>query len=156
LYLLLSGPDDISSNQLADGATMEWYQPVHEPFQLLSYPWDITQLKARYPGLDMQGQSNIFPTNEAATFSFDWMATTEPSVTDGSTQTNSYDYQNTVTGTVGEVTVLNQGVQHSIAYDYGNSVSASTVNTNTIALSASQGITASLPGSYKPPALYQY
>lgn len=50
LTLVLSGPDQIEQ-EAAEGGTLEWFQPVWEPGNIFSYPWDLTQLQAQYPKL---------------------------------------------------------------------------------------------------------
>jgi len=41
-----SGPDNVNYIQAAEGRNLEWYQPVQEPGNLLSYPANEQQLMA--------------------------------------------------------------------------------------------------------------
>src|SRR5262249_34925806 len=49
LYVEFSGPDRVIEQRI-DGNLLEWYQPVHEPGNVFSYPWSTAQLKSLYPG----------------------------------------------------------------------------------------------------------
>jgi hypothetical protein len=46
-YVEFSVPDNITYNN-QDGIGFDWYQPVHELGNLLSYPWNLDQLESRF------------------------------------------------------------------------------------------------------------
>ena len=53
LYVTFSGPSS-SGTGPGPGHTLEWYQPVHEPGNIFSYPWNETMLRQRFSsGLDL-------------------------------------------------------------------------------------------------------
>ena len=56
---------------------MEWYQPVHDPYNLFSFPWQADQLKAEAPNLEFMTDTNIpgFATDSTpGTYEVQWKA----------------------------------------------------------------------------------
>ena len=49
LYVQFSGPDMVTQGRI-DGNQLEWYQPVQEPGNVLSYPWSAGLLQDLYGG----------------------------------------------------------------------------------------------------------
>lgn len=58
MHVQFSGPDDVKTSissaasdvMVMSGHNMEWYQPVHEPGNLLTYPWNKALLMERLTG----------------------------------------------------------------------------------------------------------
>ena len=48
LYAAFSVPSHVQYSSV-DGATQDWYQPIQEPGNILSYPWSRTALANEYP-----------------------------------------------------------------------------------------------------------
>jgi hypothetical protein len=64
LYMLFSGPDEIS-RETVNGTTVEWYQPVHEPGEVFSYPWSLDQLEQRTGDLQLLTGVTSFYTDDS-------------------------------------------------------------------------------------------
>ncbi len=47
MYVQFSVPDQVRYSDV-DGLKQDWYQPVHEAGNILSYPWNFAQLQGRY------------------------------------------------------------------------------------------------------------
>jgi hypothetical protein len=47
MYVQFSVPDQVRYSDI-DGLKQDWYQPVHEAGNMLSYPWSLAQLQGRY------------------------------------------------------------------------------------------------------------
>ena len=62
LHVQFSGPDNVSYLDLVEGRALEWYQPVHEPGQLFSYPGSLAQLRANQPQVPtaMAGRGAVY------------------------------------------------------------------------------------------------
>jgi hypothetical protein len=51
LYVQFSGPDQVTQGRI-DGNLLEWYQPVQEPGNVFSYPWNAALLQDLYTGFN--------------------------------------------------------------------------------------------------------
>ena len=47
MYVQFSVPDQVRYSDI-DGLKQDWYQPVHEPGNVFSYPWSLAELQNRY------------------------------------------------------------------------------------------------------------
>ena len=47
MYVQFSAPDQVRYSDI-DGLKQDWYQPVHEPGNVFSYPWSLAELQNRY------------------------------------------------------------------------------------------------------------
>ena len=64
LHLQISGPDQVKNYDL-DGNVVEWYQPVWEPGNVLSYPWTEEQLLALLPRTYISNKSNVWAADSS-------------------------------------------------------------------------------------------
>ena len=65
LYVTFSGPASAGTGP-APGANTEWYQPVHEPGNIFSYPWNNSLLAAQYEqGIQLLSSPLSFYTDDS-------------------------------------------------------------------------------------------
>ena len=158
LYVSFSGPSDAVGIVPASGSTLEWYQPVHEPGQIFSYPWSTTQLQVRFSGLSLltSGTPEPFYTDDSATTeTLNWSQNSGTSQTTGSSHSHSFETDNSLTA--GSIPDGGQGVTVSGSLDYNNSTATSSLNSSTSNVGQSKGIDINkpkFPTAYA--SLYQY
>lgn len=154
LYVMFSGPNS-SGTGPASGATTEWYQPVHEPGNIFSYPWDQTQLQYQFDQVHLlSGPQHFFTDGSTQTQHLSWAQGQGSNVTAGSSNNHSYEkgYSLTAGKTIGKILDIN--IEGDI--DYNESTSLETLNQSTSSMGASQGIAISKPGDFLNYPLYQY
>ena len=142
VYIQFSGPDNVNYVQAAEGRNLEWYQPVHEPGNLLSYPANEQQLMADIGGgtafQPLTPTNNLWDSQTASAVVANWTAGSGNSVSSGSTSTHTFDASVSVSGSV---SFDGFGADASAGFDYNTSSSTSTLNQSTSTVSNSQGIT---------------
>ncbi len=146
LYVVYSAPAQFSHNDVP-GTHQEWYQPVHEPGNVFSYPGDLTQLQQEFPTnlvLLTQGSTTTWyqPSTSPITHKTTWTATTSEDVTSGSTNTETFSLSISVSGSAG---IKGFGADVSNTFDLNQSASVSTLNTSVQTLAASEGIQVNAP-----------
>jgi hypothetical protein len=141
LYVQFSGPDEISHNDI-DATTQEWYQPVWEPGNVFSYPWNLAQLQQMNPSLTplTTDPAPWRGTDSSETaYITTWTQDVGQSQSSGSVSTFSVDkhwsFSENVFGGTGE----------SVSFDLSQSTSISTLNTVEQTLSTSTGIQVNKP-----------
>ena len=150
-YVTFSAPDGIGDIKSIDGSTLEWYQPVHEPGNIFSYPWSYDQLAERYPGLIPLSRSIAFATGDSVqTTEVTWSTGTGNDQSTGSTNTQSHETSESVAGSV-------KGTGASAGVDYSSSTAYSTLYSDSSTLGASSGVEITKPDTFVEPASdYQY
>lgn len=165
LYVQYSGASSVTQTN-DSGINLEWYQPIHEPGQILSYPWDCNQLASRYgvnicnPSDDnytLLSETSAFSTSDSpATFSMNW------SIGSGQSRTavkgGQWSQSLSETASVGTSSLESEveGFKVSEKLTINASESYSTAKTNTTDLGASMGISILSPGSYLTPTKFAY
>jgi hypothetical protein len=155
LYVQFSGPDRIEHMEI-NGATLEWFQPVHEPGNVLSYPWDLAQLKLRNPRFSPYTSEN--PTGWATDSSFrvahaNWTEGHGSNVTAGQTSTHAFDASSSVSG---KANFEFGSASGRVTLSLHTSKSLSTLNSQTQKLGESSGVGVTKEAEFKTPDLYQY
>jgi len=151
LYVSYSGPD-LVYYLAGDASTLDWYQPVHEPGNLFSYPTNYDQLLHAFSTfglLPLTAQNpTLFGTGGAhTTLSTTWTNTGTTSSESNSTNSQSYSLSVSVSGSAG--TVVN-GVTVSNTFELNESTSVATHNAETQSVSDSTGVTVSKPDFAAP------
>jgi hypothetical protein len=151
LHVQFSGPDSIGST-VGKGATIEWYQPVHEPGNLFSYPGSLAQLQSDQPAPTSRFNQLAPPEDEIKswgsqsnlTTEITWLSNESSKVTSNTKTNHSFDASGSIAGSVdfGEASV-----DISAKFDYNSSKSLSTLITSTASLDSSQGVTVSSYGT---------
>lgn len=152
LNVMFSGPSDVSYAHL-DGAKVEWYQPVHEPFNVFSYPWSLQQLQKFEPNIDLltSNSPQLFATDGSQqTQKTNWSAGQGSTVTVGSAHNYSWFLDLSISRNA------KVGAGGSFNFSYNGSKSISNLNTSTISVGASTGVGIIKPGTFLDPQNYQY
>ncbi len=138
-YVEFSVPDQVQHADV-DGTGQDWYQPVHEPGEVLSYPWDLNQLQDQFtnqvnplttPQCKITDTSSGYIQNA-------WSGVTKQSNSAGSTDSFSDDLSFSYSERAGVQGI--DGASFNYNIDIGASTSLSTLNVNSSTLSASAGV----------------
>jgi len=143
LYLQYSGPDNVTYTLNAPGSTDEWYQPVHEPGNLLSYPASVTMLESIVNSQGSPFQS-LSPTNVTWSpltpghVNVNWNNGSSTGATAGSTSSHSF---NTSVSASAKVNYFGFDASVSAGFDYNDSTSISSLNQSINSFGSSLGVT---------------
>lgn len=163
LYVLYSAIDRIQPVK-ANLDAIEWYQPAHEPGNVLSYPATPELLNAgralTNPDFDLftsaltSVQGLTFTDDSVETVSYDWSAggSTDQSV--GSSATQSGDVSASFSDRVGRKKA--SGVEATLEGGLETHDSVETLQASTQEIGASSGIEVSKPPTFREPSHYQY
>ncbi len=147
LNVSFSGPEEVTRSS-SPGASIEWYQPRHEPAQILSYPSKTPLIQQRNPG--SQALANLDPfstgTNDPSE-SISWTCGTTSDVSTGTTTTHSFDTDTSITIGMNNINVKPIGANLSFGFDYQGSGSLSTLNSYSVGQTASSSIGLLLQGA---------
>lgn len=155
LTLMISGPDQITQEDVT-GSAQEWFQPVWEPGNVFSYPWNLTQLQAQYPSVNLltsASPTKFFTDSSSLTEQAKWTEGSTSSTTTGTTNKISWGTSLSVSTTPPAAT---GGFSGSFSINYNGSKAMSTLNTATTVLGASTGIGINKPGTFPNYDQYQY
>ena len=148
-----SGPDDYESSiseaskviMVMSGENMEWYQPVHEPGNILTYPWNLGVLKSRFPRnaiLATPNPAKQTPGESSQTIGSTWTNTQSQSQSVAAKSTNSYSTSLSVAADVGFDGI---GASFSAGLDVNGSKSFATLETGQVTLAENSGIEVGIP-----------
>jgi len=162
LYVQYSGDTSVSSTY-ADDSGLEWYQPVHEPGQIPSYPSSCAELASRYgvnicdangDGYTLLSQAASFKTDESdVSYSLNWTAGQGSSKTVSNGGQFSQSLSETVAASAGTSA---EGVELKETTTINANEALSTARTNSSSLDASTGITVGQPGTFLDPDKFAY
>jgi hypothetical protein len=159
LTMIFSG---ISSDSQSKGlgGEFEWYQPIHEPGNIFSYPWNYdqlvaqeTQLAQRTPTLLSQSDTGFFTDNSSSQASTNWSQGNNQSVTSGNTNKASWGASASFTKKPSNVS---GGVVSSGSLSYNGSVALSGINMTSTMIGASTGLGINEPSTFPNPLEYAY
>lgn len=159
LNVMFSGPDQIMQTSVG-GSLVEWFQPLREPGNVFSYPWNLELLQQRDVGGQMQlltsgNPTQFFTDSSTRTQQAQWSAGNSQNVTTGSSQNYSWSKSVSIDGDV-SADVFGIGGGTSFSFSYDGSKSFSSLNSHTTTLGASTGMGVNKPGTFPNPDLYQY
>lgn len=145
-YVEFSVPDQVTHFDL-DGTTLEWYQPVHEAGNVLSYPWNFTLLQQQFANTAPALSENPAPvqgTDSSQTlYTTTWSNGSGQGKSSGSTNSFSDDFSFSASSRAGVADVLTGKFTDQV--DVGGSGSLSSLNENTASISASSGVAVNKP-----------
>jgi hypothetical protein len=155
-----SGGDGINAGPI------EWYQPVHEPGQVFSYPWDCEHLAARndvsicddsaddYTLLSMGAE---YKTDDSlSTYSLQWSVGSGDSRTAAKSGQFSQKLTETVSASTPSIESEVEGLKLKESASISANESIGTSKTNSTSLGSSTGITVAFPGTFLTPAKFEY
>jgi hypothetical protein len=147
LNVSFSGPEQVLGT-FAPGAAVEWYQPVHEPGQILSYPSSVGLMLARNSVAKELASLTTFATGvNSASESIDWTCAKTSSVAIGTTTRHSFESDSSITAGTNNIAEATNGAQLSFDFDYQHSDSYSTLNSYTVGMTQSSMVTLNLAGN---------
>lgn len=165
MQIQFSGPDDIKTNitsaasdlMVMQGHNMEWYQPVHEPGNLLSYPWNEALLKDRLATRNPKAPTpqelakSASETLEGAAFINEttWTDSTSSDQSTGSTQ----KFTENASVSVAAKTSFLFGIGKAsvtASFDIKGSDSTQTLTTAVSTVASSEGIDVTVPNFDNP------
>lgn len=157
LYMLFSGPDEIS-RETVNATAVEWYQPVHQPGQVFSYPWSMDQLEQRTGDLLLlTGLGASFYTDDSLrTVQVTWSEQQGMDATSSTVDTYSQETDKSTSASATLEKTVNVGVGETESVETGTSDSFETLNSSSTVLGAATGIGVDKPDSFLDPAQYQY
>jgi hypothetical protein len=145
MYVQFSVPDQVRYSSV-DGLNQDWYQPVHEPGNILSYPWSLAQLQGQFT-------EQVNPLTGAATcmaigtstqsYSTQW--TTGQSQDSSSGATNSFSNEFSMSSSIGAGVKGVDSADLNFSFDVAGSTSLNTLNESTTSMSTSKSISVNVP-----------
>jgi hypothetical protein len=159
LTVMFSGPDQIFQTSIS-GSTVEWYQPLHEPGNALSYPANLAQLQRLEPNMNLltaDTPTQIFTDDSTSTEQANWSGQQSQNVTSGSAQNYSWKKSISISFDISAdadgLPVTGSG---SFSFSYSGSKAISTLNSSTTTLGQATGIGINKPGTFPIIGEYQY
>jgi len=160
MTVVFSGPDNIRSNISATGRTLEWYQPVHVPGQLFTYPWNQQQLLLQNPELKTLSQTNtgaFFTDDSPTTRKINWSGSSGENKSVGfSSSWKLGGGISVAVGTPEESYKKAGGIKGKINFDMSYSEGLETLNTDSRKIGTSTGIAVKKPGNFPKPSNYRF
>lgn len=144
-YVEFSVPSQVKHAAM-DGNTQWWYQPVHQPGNVLSYPVDKAQLQREFTDTIVPltpDPPTCYGIGTPQTYSTNWSSGSTTGKTVGSANSFSDDLSMSYTTRAGVKNVASGSFTYSL--DIAGSTSLSSLNESTSSLSASQGVAVSEP-----------
>jgi hypothetical protein len=142
--IIISGPDMIESHD-ADVTFLEWFQPVNEPGNIFSYPWDLDQMKLVNADLNTLTHENWSLTDTSTIAArTDWKQGGDTGETTGTVGKWQADVSASLSGQMFVPGMLAFSMKGQV--DVSHSGAVKTVNTDTVVLDASTGIIVNKPG----------
>ena len=147
VYLEFSVPSNAQTNVVA-GATQDWYQPVQEPGNVLSYPWNTAQLQSGFsntllPVSQTQNITCALPGPNGAAFTATWANSSGNSQSLGTVSSFSNDLS--VSGSEGAGVSGVDSADITFGVDINASTSLSSLNVETATVDQSTGVSLTVP-----------
>lgn len=148
VYVNFSIPGNLSHFPASDGTLYDWYQPVSEPGNVLSYPWSLSQLKLGFANdLDIQTSEQISCQtigDVETSFNTTWKNTSSSSQSVGTSAAFSNDVSMSTSAGAGVSGIDGASLNESIDINTSSSLASLNVETNSIA--SGQGVLETSPG----------
>ena len=147
VYVEFSVPSNVQTNAAA-GATQDWYQPVQEPGNVLSYPWSTAQLQSGFsnallPLSQTQNFTCALPGPNSTSFAATWASSNGNSQSLGTVSSFSNDLS--VSGSEGAGVSGVDAADVTFGFDLNASTSVSSLNVETATVDQSTGVTLTVP-----------
>ena len=145
MYVQFSVPDQVRYSDI-DGLKQDWYQPVHEPGNVFSYPWSLAQLQTQYSEQvdPLTGPATCMATGtSSSSYSTQWSSGHSQDSSSGSTTTFSNELSMSTSSGAGIKGV--DSVNFSFGFDVAGSTSVNTLNESSTSMSTSKAISVNIP-----------
>lgn len=145
-YVEFSVPDSVQHAAM-NGNTLWWYQPVHQPGNVLSYPLDTTQLQQAYPDTIVPLTADPPTCLGIGTTDTNYSTTWTSGSSGGTTTGNANAFSQNLTFSFSDhagVKGISSG-KFNLSVSLGGNGSFSSLNENFASLSSSQGTSVTEP-----------
>jgi hypothetical protein len=144
-YVQFSVPDRVRYSDI-DGLKQDWYQPVHEPGNVFSYPWTASQLQTQYVETlqPLTGTATCMAIGSSSEiYSTAWTSgqNHDSSVGTTSTFSNETSVSTSTSGGIEDVDSENVGYKLNLAA----STSVNTLSVSSTSLSSSKSVSVNVP-----------
>ena len=144
MYVQFSVPDQVRYSDI-DGLKQDWYQPVHEPANVFSYPWSLAQLQTRYTEqlTPLTGTATCMATGTSnSSYSTQWSSGHNQDSSIGTTTSFSNELSMSYSSSSSAFGV---GGKFSFSLDLAASTSLNTLNESSTSMSTSKAISVNIP-----------
>jgi hypothetical protein len=144
MYVQFSVPDQVRYSDI-DGLKQDWYQPVHEPGNVFSYPWSLAQLRARFIDqvTPLTGPATCMAIgSSSSSYSTQWSAGHSADSSSGAT--NSFSDEVSMSYSQSSE-VFGAGSKFELRFDIAGSGSFNTLNETATSMSTSKAISVNIP-----------
>jgi hypothetical protein len=151
MFVQFSVPDQVRYSDI-DGLNQDWYQPLHEPGNIFSYPANMKQLQAGYKGtVNSLTSPSVCKAIGSGTsiYSTTWPQGPRPGRSSGST--NSFSDELSMSYSTGAGISGIDSANVSFGLDIAGSTSLNTLNESSTSMSTSKAISVNLP-AFEPSA----
>ncbi len=160
LTIQFSAPDQIYRDRINE-INAEFYQPIHEPGNIFTYPWTLAQLLSRSGSVqsDLLTPSNPIGwfTDTSATTEFtNWSQGSGNECTTETEQTLSYNESLSIGYGNSVLESERSGANLKINFDFSQSFANGSMKSNISETSDSTGVSTIKPNSFLDPPTYQY
>lgn len=145
MYVQFSVPDVVRYSDV-DGLAQDWYQPVHEPGNVLSYPWSVDQLGLRYSEQvsPLTGPATCLATGSSVqSYATQWRSGQSQDSTTGST--NSFSNELSMSTSEGAGVSGVDAANFNFSMDVAASTSLNTLNESATSMNSSKSISVNVP-----------
>ncbi len=145
MYVQFSVPDQVRYSDI-DGLKQDWYQPVHEPGNVFSYPWSLAELQTQYSEQlnPLTGPATCMATGtSSSSYSTQWSSGHNQDSSSGSTTTFSNELSMSTSSGAGIKGV--DSLDFSFGLDVAGSTSLNTLNESSTSMSTSKAISVNIP-----------
>jgi hypothetical protein len=145
MYVQFSVPDQVRYSDV-DGLKQDWYQPVHEAGNILSYPWSFAQLQNRYTEniKSLTGTATCMATGTSnSSYSTQWTSGHNQDSSSGST--SSFSNELSVSYSEGAGVKGVDAADFNFGMDVAASTSLNTLNESSTSMSTSKAISVHIP-----------
>lgn len=145
MYVQFSVPDQVRYSDV-DGLKQDWYQPVHEAGNILSYPWSFAQLQNRYTERisSLTGTATCMATGTSnSSYSTQWTSGHNQDSSSGST--NSFSNELSMSYSEGAGVKGVDAANFNFSMDVAASTSLNTLNESSTSMSTSKAISVNIP-----------
>jgi len=145
MYVQFSVPDQVRYSDV-DGLKQDWYQPVHEPGNLFSYPWSLAQLQGRYSEQinSLTGPATCMATGTSnSSYATQWSSGNSQDSSSGAT--NSFSNELSMSYSEGAGVQGVDAANFNFSMDVAASTSLNTLNESQSSMSSSKAISVHIP-----------
>jgi uncharacterized protein (TIGR03382 family) len=156
--VMFSAPGGTQS-YISDGNTLDWYQPVWENGNILSYPGNLQQITPLVPQFDQVNKSQTLQTDTSSTaIQTSWSGTQNAQINVTTSKVFKEDNALSVeiAGGISVGPLGGAGASAKLSTDFGGSTSFGSVRTNSTTVTNATGITLTKSAQFPTYSQYGY